>query len=111
MIFIPHISIFLIFLIYLLIGTSILQELESSTIENTSLIRSFQQERERLIIKLIEKREIYNLQQYTKYVYKHIRQYEEEIKKQIIISEENSSLNFSKSLIFLTTSLTTIGKN
>ncbi len=111
MLFIPHISIFLIFLLYILIGASIIQEIESNKVENNcSLIKSLQEERERLLIKIIEKREIFDLQQYTKYVYKHLRQYEEEIKSQYLNFEENSSLNFSKFLFFITTTLTTIGK-
>jgi len=101
----------LIFLLYILIGASIIQEIESNKVENNcSLIKSLEEERERLLIKIIEKREIFDLQQYTKYVYKHIRQYEEEIKSQYLNFEENSSLNFSKFLFFITTTLTTIGK-
>lgn len=99
-----------LFFFYISIGANILHEIESNRIDNSSLIKHFQEERERLIIKIIEKREIYNLQQYTKFVYKHLRQYEDEIKKQLTFFEDNSSWNFSKTLILLTTSLTTIGK-
>jgi hypothetical protein len=100
----------LIYLFYILIGASIIQEIESDKNEISSSIKHFQQERERLLIKIIEKRNILDLEQYTKHVYKHIRQYEEEIKKYRNF-EENSSLNFSCSLFFISTTLTTIGKN
>jgi tRNA uridine 5-carbamoylmethylation protein Kti12 len=100
----------LIYLFYILIGASIIQEIESDKNEISSSIKNFQQERERLLIKIIEKRNILDLEQYTKHVYKHIRQYEEEIKKYRNF-EENSSLNFSCSLFFISTTLTTIGKN
>jgi hypothetical protein len=109
LLFIPHISICLIYLFYILIGASIIQEIESEKNESSSSIKSFQEERERLLIKIIEKREIFDLEQYTKYVYKNIRQYEEEIKKHRPF-EENSPLNFSHSLFIISTTLTTIGK-
>lgn len=99
----------MIYIFYILIGASIIQEIESNRSETSPSIKSFQQERERLLIKIIEKREIFDLQQYTKYVYKHIRRYEEGIKKQLA-SEENLPLNFSKSLFVISTTLTTIGK-
>ena len=108
LIFIPHISICLIFIIYILIGASIIQEIETEELQNSSLIKNYQ--RERLLTKILEKREVFDIDQYTKYVYKHILRYEEEIKKQINF-EENSSWNFSKALFFISTSLTTIGKN
>jgi len=111
LLFIPHLSIFLIYLLYILIGASIIQEIESNKVDNGSLIKSLLEERERLLIKIIEKREIFDLQQYTKYVYKHLRQYEEEIKSKLLNFQENSSLDFSKFLFFITTTLTTIGKN
>jgi len=101
----------LIYLLYILIGASIIQEIESNKVDNGSLIKSLLEERERLLIKIIEKREIFDLQQYTKYVYKHLRQYEEEIKSKLLNFQENSSLDFSKFLFFITTTLTTIGKN
>ncbi len=100
----------MIFLIYIIVGASIIQEIESREFHNSSSIKNLQQERERLLEKLIEKRQLLDLQQYTKYAYKHIRQYEEEIRKQLNI-QENSSWNFSKSLFFIGTTLTTIGNN
>jgi len=87
-----------------------MQEIEFNKMENSLSIKILQEERERLLIKIIEKKDLFDLQQYTKYVYKHIREYEEELKKQKI-SEEISSFNFSKSLFFISTTLTTIGKN
>jgi hypothetical protein len=87
-----------------------MQEIEFNKMENSLSIKILQEERERLLIKIIEKKDLFDLQQYTKYLYKHIREYEEEIKKQKI-SEETSSFNFSKSLFFISTTLTTIGKN
>ncbi len=110
LIFIPHISICLIYILYILIGASLIQDIESNELESSSSIKTFQQERERFLLKIIEKRDILDLEQYTKYVYKQIRQYEEEMKKQIT-SEENSSFNFSQSLILISATLTTIGKN
>jgi hypothetical protein len=108
LVFIPHISICLIYLFYVLIGASIIQEIESEKNEISSSIKNLQQERERLLIRIIEKREILDLEQYTKYVYKNIRQYEEEIRKHRNF-EENSSSNFSYYLFFISTTLTTIG--
>jgi hypothetical protein len=100
----------LIYILYILIGASLIQDIESNELESSSSIKTFQQERERFLLKIIEKRDILDLEQYTKYVYKQIRQYEEEMKKQIT-SEENSSFNFSQSLILISATLTTIGKN
>ncbi|CAF1104665.1 unnamed protein product [Adineta ricciae] len=111
LLFIPHLSICLVFLIYMLIGASILQEIESEEFHvNSSSVKHLQKERERLLIKIIEKRQVLDLQQYTRYVYKHLRQYENELKKQALV-QDNSTLNFSNSLFFLGTSLTTIGSN
>ena len=73
-------------------------------------MKTFQHERERLLIRILEKRENSDLHQYTRYVYRQIRQYEEEIKRQLI-TEENLPLNFSKSLFVISTTLTTIGKS
>ena len=108
LLFIPHISICLIYLFYVLIGASIIQEIESEKTEISSSIKNLQQERERLLIRIIEKRETLDLEQYTKHVYKNIRQYEEEIRKHRNV-DENSSLNFSYYLFFISTTLTTIG--
>lgn len=95
---------------YIIIGASIIQEIESNGNEtSSSSIKNFQHERERLLIRILEKRENSDLHQYTRYVYRQIRQYEEEIKRQFTI-EENPALNFSKSLFVISTSLTTIGK-
>ena len=111
LLFIPHLSICLVFLTYMLIGASILQEIESEEFPvNSSSVKHLQKERERLLIKIIEKRQVLDLQQYTRYVYKHLRQYENELKKQVLV-QDNSTLNFSNSLFFLGTSLTTIGRN
>ena len=93
------------------IGASILQEIESEEFPvNSSSVKHLQKERERLLIKIIEKRQVLDLQQYTRYVYKHLRQYENELRKQALV-QDNSTLNFSNSLFFLGTSLTTIGRN
>ncbi|UJR10566.1 hypothetical protein I4U23_014766 [Adineta vaga] len=111
LLFIPHISICILFTMYMIIGASIIQEVESEELPfNSSVLKNLQKERERLLIKIIEKRQILDLQQYTRYVYKHLRQYENELKKQTNI-QENSTWNFSNSLFFLGTSLTTIGSN
>jgi len=98
----------LIYLFYLLLGASLFQEIEFKE-NNSSLKAHVQQERERLLIKIIEKRQLFNLEQYTKYVYKHIRLYEEGLKQQLA-QDEDSSLNFSKSFFFLTKTLTTLGR-
>ncbi|CAF1251046.1 unnamed protein product [Adineta steineri] len=110
LLFIPHIAITLIFLIYVFIGTSIIQEIESEGSENSSIVKNLQKERERLLLKIIEKRQTVDVQQYAKYVYKHIRQYETELMKQYNF-EENLTWNFSNSLYFIGTTLTTIGSN
>ena len=113
LLFIPHVSIYLIYIFYILIGATIIQEIESNGNETSSSslssMKTFQHERERLLIRILEKRETSDLQQYTRYVYRYIRQYEEEIKKQLT-TEEDPSLNFSKSVFIISTTLTTIGK-
>jgi hypothetical protein len=94
----------------MLIGASIIQEIESEESFNSLSIKALQKERERLLVKIIEKRQILDLQQYTRYVYKHLRQYELELKKQID-RDESVGRNFSDSLFFLGNTLTTIGKH
>ncbi|CAF5163034.1 unnamed protein product, partial [Rotaria magnacalcarata] len=137
LLFIPHISICLIFLIYALVGASIIQEIESDDPRSTSSITSattsipivavknLDRERERLLSKITDKRQIVDVEQYIKYVNKHIREYEEEFKKtfQVTITtpstvierspldEENSRWTFAGSLFFIGTTLTTIGSN
>jgi len=119
----------LIFFIYTLVGASIIQEIESDDPRTTSSVivetttpivptKNLDRERERLLSKIIDKRQTVDLQQYTKYINKHIREYEEELKKTyqpIIIekspiNEENSRWTFAGSLFFIGTTLTTIGK-
>ncbi|CAF3705987.1 unnamed protein product [Rotaria socialis] len=137
LLFIPHISICLIFLIYALVGASIIQEIESDDPRSTSSIASvttstpivavknLDRERERLLSKITDKRQIVDVQQYIKYVNKHIREYEEEFKKtfqvtittrstvieKLPLNEENSRWTFPGSLYFIGTTLTTIGSN
>jgi len=131
LLFLPHIFICLIFLIYALVGASIIQEIESDDLRSTSSstletitttpvisIKTLDRERERLLSKIIDKRQTNDVQQYIKYVNKHIREYEEELKNTYktittvpsIITEENPRWTFSGSLYFIGTTLTTIGK-
>ncbi|CAF3336347.1 unnamed protein product [Rotaria socialis] len=112
LLFIPHISICLMFFIYVLIGASIIQEIETyhKDISSSSSTKTFP--RERLISNIIEKRQIFDIEQFTKYVYKHICQYEEEIiKRKQQNFKGNLSWNFSRSLFFIITTLTTISSN
>lgn len=143
LLFIPHISICIIFLIYTLVGASIIQEIESDDSRSTSSAtttvtdittaipnipsKNLERERERLLSKIIDKRQTTDLQQYTKYINKQIREYEEELKKAFkttttspsptvvlenpSITEENVHWSFSGSLYFIGTTLTTIGSN
>jgi hypothetical protein len=133
LLFIPHIFICLIFLIYTLVGASIIQEIESddsrstssSTLETTSIpiisTKNLDRERERLLSKIIDKRQTLDAQQYTKFINKHIREFEEELKKILVtttstivqkpsLNEENSRWTFAGSFYFIGTTLTTIGK-
>ncbi|UJR35289.1 hypothetical protein I4U23_028052 [Adineta vaga] len=128
LLFIPHVSICLIFLIYTLVGASIIQEIESDDSRTTSSPtdsivppKNFDRERERLLSKIIDKRQSNDLQQYAKFINKHIREYEEEIKTtykttvttpvSTILSEGNLRWTFAGSLYFIGTTLTTIGTN
>jgi hypothetical protein len=133
LLFIPHIFICLIFLIYTLVGASIIQEIESDDLHSTSSTtlettpipvistKNLDRERERLLSKIIEKRQTLDVQQYTKFVNKQIREFEEELKnthKSTITTPEKPSLNeenprwtFAGSLYFIGTTLTTIGKH
>lgn len=143
LLFIPHVSICLIFLIYTLVGASIIQEIESDdfrstttssslqeTITTTTLtttsnipVKNFDRERERLLSKIIDKRQTIDLLQYTKYINKHIREFEDELKKTYQTTSshslmerssnngENPRWSFSGSLFFIGTTLTTIGKS
>ncbi|CAF0769688.1 unnamed protein product [Rotaria sordida] len=109
LLFIPHIAICLIFLIYILIGASIIQEIETDYQETSSSTKALL--REQLISNIVEKRQTFDIEQYTKYVSEHISLYEEEIKNKRNDFEENLSWNFSKFLFFIVTTLTTIGSN
>jgi len=89
------------------------------------LLKNLERERERLLSKIIDKRQTTDVQQYTKYINKQIREYEEELKKTYkttspspavvlenpLTKEENSQWSFSGSLYFIGTTLTTIGNN
>ena len=113
----------MIFLLYTLVGASIIQEIESDEFRSTFILtKNLDREREYLLSKIIDRRQINNLQQYTKYVTRHILEYEEEIKKvyelvrkessqQFLFNEENLPWTFVGSLYFIGTTLTTIGKS
>ena len=116
----------MIFLLYTLIGASIIQEIESDELRSTFIsTKNLDREREYLLSKIIDRRQTNNLQQYTKYVTRHILEYEEEIKKayelvrkesstiekQFSFNEENLPWTFVGSLYFIGTTLTTIGKS
>ena len=139
LLFIPHVSICLIFLIYTLVGASIIQEIESDDLRSTTTtssanqettttsnipVKTLDRERERLLSKIIDKRQTIDLLQYTKYINKHIREFEEELKKTYQTTSSNSLVerssstigdnprwSFSGSLFFVGTTLTTIGKS
>ena len=89
----------MIFLLYTLVGASIIQEIESdefrSTFSSTFIpiisTKNLDRERERLLLKIIDKRQTNDLQQYTKYITKHIREYEEEIKRVYELVRKESS--------------------
>lgn len=130
-----------------MVGASIIQEIESddtrttsslsssslsspdmtittATAESIVTIKNLDRERERLLSKIIDKRQTVDLQQYTKYVNKHIREFEEEIKKtyrspvvlpivkaeKVINYDQHPRWTFSGAMYFIGTTLTTIGK-
>ena len=105
--FFSHLSIFLIFLTYILIGSIIIHEIESGQLQTSSIINN--SHRNNLVSKIIENRQMSDLEQYTRDVYKHIYQYEEQIRKQYNV-KEISSWNFSKAFLLIITSITTTCK-
>ena len=144
LLFIPHVAICLIFLIYTLVGASIIQEIESDDLRSTTTttsspsstqetitiattstipVKNLDRERERLLSKIIDKRQTNDLLQYTKYINKHIREFEEELKKTYQSTASYSLVerasktgdyprwSFSGSLFFVGTTLTTIGNS
>lgn len=108
MLFIPHISICFIFLIYILIGASIIQEIETGQRETSSSLNNFS--RKHLISKIVANRQTLDIEQFTKYLYDDLYKYEEEIKQKQYHDKDNSSWSFSQSLFLIVTTLTTIGK-
>ena len=110
---IPHVSICLIFAVYSLVGISLIREIESNPSPTSSPVRTLQHERERLLSKIIDKRQIFELEQYTRYVYKHLRQYEEEVKKNVrgrLPADVPTPWTLPQASMFIGAALTTIGK-
>ncbi|CAF0952544.1 unnamed protein product [Didymodactylos carnosus] len=89
LLFIPHLAISLIFLIYTFIGASIIQEIESQKYHSTtnvitvqsSTVKTIEREREKFLTKLLSKRQAIDIQTYTKYIRDQLLEYEEEIKE------------------------------
>ncbi|CAF0883099.1 unnamed protein product [Didymodactylos carnosus] len=135
LLFIPHLAISLIFLIYTFVGASIIQEIESQkhhsvttgivspvVVDQSSNVKIIEREREKLLSKLLTKRQAVDLQTYANYIRDQLLEYEEEVKEcyrstagiarqqeNQLTDKQKQQWSFTGSLYFIGSILTTIG--